>query len=453
MTKKTLLVVAPSLPDFDRHAGSRRLYSWLRILAAEYNVSFYTLQRRIDKDSRRYADALRELGVEIHAAQHTTTLAQLAGRIDHGVLFEFFHTAERLLPYLRLLRPDLPMVVSCADVHHVRESRAVAYADHPIMARARAWRTRRREVGVYGRADLVLALTEDDRRALQQAVPGAVTAVLPCTYPVARDVPGFVQRSPRSVLFVGGFRHSPNVDAMLFFCRQILPLVRRSLPDVTVTIVGDAPPKEVIALSSAQVRVTGWVPRVEPYLASHCLSIAPLRFGAGLKGKIVEAMGAGLPVVTTSVGAEGMELVHGGTALIADSAETFADSIVRLCTDQDLHARLSRSSLEHARARWDPSVVTARLLEIMARAPTLRRKSLGAMDGLLVRGRMRYEFSGIPTRVERLSSLLRWYCARLRTISSAPDWVRRSHARPEAGQPLFAYGRVRALEDEGASER
>jgi hypothetical protein len=240
---------------------------------------------------------------------------------------------------------------------------------------------------------------------------------------------------------------------MLFFCRQILPLVRRSLPDVTVTIVGDAPPKEVIALSSAQVRVTGWVPRVEPYLASHCLSIAPLRFGAGLKGKIVEAMGAGLPVVTTSVGAEGMELVHGGTALIADSAETFADSIVRLCTDQDLHARLSRSSLEHARARWDPSVVTARLLEIMARAPTLRRKSLGAMDGLLVRGRMRYEFSGIPTRVERLSSLLRWYCARLRTISSAPDWVRRSHARPEAGQPLFAYGRVRALEDEGASER
>ena len=141
-----------------------------------------------------------------------------------------------------------------------------------------------------------------------------MTAVVPSTYPVARDVPGFTQRVPRSLLFVGGFQHSPNPDAVLFFCRQVLPLVRRSLPGVTVTIVGDAPPKEVIALSSAQITVTGWVPHVEPYLASHCISIAPLRFGAGLKGKIMEAMGTGLPVVTTSVGAEGMELVHGATA-------------------------------------------------------------------------------------------------------------------------------------------
>jgi len=452
MPKKTLLVVAPRLPDFDRHAGSRRLYSWLRILAAEYNIAFHMLQGRIDNDAKRYADALRELGVEIHPAQRTT-LAQLARRIDHGVLFEFFHTAERLLPYLRILRPDLPVVVSCADVHYVRESRAAAYADHPIMARARAWRTRGREIGVYGRADLVMTLTEDDRRALLRAIPGAVTAVVPSTYPVARDVPGFTQRVPRSLLFVGGFRHSPNADAMLFFCRQVLPLVRRSLPDVTVTIVGDAPPKEVIALSSAQVTVTGWVPRVEPYLASHCLSIAPLRFGAGLKGKIVEAMGAGIPVVTTSVGAEGMELVHGGTALIADSPEAFAGSIVRLCTDQDLHARLSRSSLEHAKARWDPSVVTPRLLETMARLPMLRPKRLGARDRLLVRGRVRYESSGVPARVERLWSLLRWYCARLRTTSSVPPRVRRSQSRPELGQPLLAYGRVRALEDEAAGKR
>ena len=155
MRKKTLLVVAPALPDFDRHAGSRRLYSWLRILATEYDITFHSLQSRIDGDWKRYAEALRDLGVEIHPAQRTA-LAPLAGRIDHGVLFEFFHTAERLLPYLRLLRPDLPMVVSCADVHYVRESRAAAYADHPLMAQASAWRTRRREIGVYGRADMVV---------------------------------------------------------------------------------------------------------------------------------------------------------------------------------------------------------------------------------------------------------------------------------------------------------
>ena len=199
---------------------------------------------------------------------------------------------------------------------------------------------------------MVLTVTEDDRRALLRTSPGIITTVVPSTYPVACHVPSFTQRIPRSLLFVGGFRHLPNADAVLFFCRHVLPLIQRSLPDVTVTIVGDASPKEVRALSSAGITVTGWVPHVGPYLASHCVSIAPLRFGAGLKGKIVEAMAAGLPVVTTSVGAEGMELVHGRTALITDLPEAFAGAIVRLCTDQDLHARLSRNSLEHARARW-----------------------------------------------------------------------------------------------------
>ncbi len=104
MPKKTLLVVAPGLPDFDRHAGSRRLYSWLRILATEYDVAFHILQSRIVGESRRYAEALRVLGIEIYPAQDTS-LKLLARRIDHGVLFEFFHTAERMLPHLRLLPP------------------------------------------------------------------------------------------------------------------------------------------------------------------------------------------------------------------------------------------------------------------------------------------------------------------------------------------------------------
>ena len=109
MPKKTLLVVAPGLPDFDRHAGSRRLYSWLRILAT--NTTSPSTYCRVASSENRGA-----------------TRRLLARRIDHGVLFEFFHTAERMLPHLRLLRPDLPIAVSSADLHYVRESRAAAYA-------------------------------------------------------------------------------------------------------------------------------------------------------------------------------------------------------------------------------------------------------------------------------------------------------------------------------------
>jgi glycosyltransferase involved in cell wall biosynthesis len=412
MPKKTLLVVAPGLPEFDRHAGSRRLYSWLQILATDYNVAFHVRQRRIPGESRRYAEALRSLGIEIYPVQDTS-LERLARRIDHGVLFEFFHTAERLLPYLRLQRPDLPIAVSSADLHYVRELRAAVFAHHPAVARAKAWRTRRREIGVYERADLVLTVTENDRRELLRAAPATVTAVVPSTYPIASDVPLFSQRSPRSLLFVGGFRHPPNVDAVLFFCRQVLPLVRRSLPDVTVSVVGDAPPKEIRALSSAGVTVTGWVPQVEPYLASHCVSVAPLRFGAGLKGKIVQAMAAGLPVVTTSVGAEGMDLVDGHTALVADTPETFAAAIVRLCLDQDLHTRMSRNGLEHANARWESSEVERRLLEAMTRLSALTPKRVGAADRIRIMSRAAYEATGFDAGVDRLRSLLRWYRVRL----------------------------------------
>ena len=91
MRKKRLLVVAPGLPEFDRNAGSRRLYSWLRILATEYDIAFHVLHRRIGGDSKRYGQALRELGVKIHAPQKTV-LELLVQQIDHGVLFEFFHT-------------------------------------------------------------------------------------------------------------------------------------------------------------------------------------------------------------------------------------------------------------------------------------------------------------------------------------------------------------------------
>src|SRR5713101_178456 len=115
-------------------------------------------------------------------------------------------------------------------------------------------------------------------------------------------------------------------------------------------------------------------------------------------------------------GAEGMELVHGSTALIAEYPEAFARAVVRLCTDHVLHARLSRNGLEHARARWDPAVVAPKLLETLARMPTLRTKRLRTVDRVRVRARATYDSSGVPARFNRLSSLRRWYYGRLREV-------------------------------------
>lgn len=366
-------MVAPFAPDFDRVAGSLRFFTMLRILSREYRILFLGDVR---PEGERYVAALTSLGVEFHHAA-TTNVESLLPQIETGVLCEFYHQAEEILDVVRLLRRDLPIVVDSVDLHFVRQRRAAAYAALPAKAERRALRTRRRELGVYRRADAVIVVTETDKRTVQECLPDSRIAVVPTIHQEADEVPGFHDRAPKSLLFVGGFEHSPNVDAVLFFCREILPLIRRSVADVTVTIVGDSAPEEVQSLASDTIRLTGWVPDVKPYLHKHLVSIAPIRFGSGMKGKVAEAMANGLPVVVTKIAAEGMELTDGVTALIADSAEEFADAVTRLMVDEALHGRLSTNGRLAARTRWSEAVVAEHLLALMRSLPELTPKRPG----------------------------------------------------------------------------
>ena len=365
-----LLVVAPSAPAFDRLAGSLRFFTMLRILSREYRIIFLG---GIKPGGERHVAALRSLGVDFHDAA-STTVEPLLPAVDVGVFFEFYHSAEDIIDTVRRQRSDLPVVVDSVDLHFVREGRAAAYADRPDTADRRALDTRRRELEVYRKADAVIVVTEDDKQTLLKFVPNSRVAVVPTIHEVADEVPGFHARTPNSLLFVGGFEHSPNVDAVLFFCREILPLIRQSVPDITVTIVGDGAPEAIRDLASAVVNIAGWVPDVKPYLNSHLVSIAPLRFGSGMKGKVSEAMANGLPVVVTTVAAEGMELSDGVTALIADSPEDFAKAVTRLLTDPTLHERLSTNGRHVVRTRWSEAVAAQHLLALMRILPDVRPK-------------------------------------------------------------------------------
>lgn len=368
--RRTLLVVAPLAPDFDRHAGSLRFLTMLRILSREYRISFLG---GIKPGGERHVAALRSLGVDFHDAA-STTFETLLPQAEVAVFFEFYRSAEDVIDTVRLQRRDLPIVVDSVDLHFVRETRAAAYADQPDMAERRALDTRFRELEVYRKADAVVVVTESDKQTLLNLVPNSRVAVVPTIHQVAAEVPSFQDRKPSSLLFVGGFEHSPNVDAVLFFCGEILPLIRQVLPDTTVTIVGDAAPNAIRDLASEVINIAGWVPDVKPYLDTHSVSIAPLRFGSGIKGKVSEAMANGLPVVVTKVAAEGMDLQDGVTALIADSAEDFAEAVTRLLTDQVLHERLSMNGRRMVATRWSEAVAAQPLLELMRALPGLSPK-------------------------------------------------------------------------------
>jgi glycosyltransferase involved in cell wall biosynthesis len=184
---------------------------------------------------------------------------------------------------------------------------------------------------------------------------------------VAATTPGPGGRA--GLLFVGGFRHTPNLDAVRWLVTEILPRVRARRPDAELHVVGSDLPAELRALGGAGVHWHGFVADLGPLLQACRLSVAPLRFGAGVKGKVNQALAAGLPVVATTCAVEGMGLVDGVDALVADSAEAFADAIVRGYTDDALWVRLAAGGLENTRRHFSPEVARATVAARLATLP------------------------------------------------------------------------------------
>ena len=403
-----VLVVAPRVPAFDQASGWLRLYLLLQMLTRTQRVRFLGHVDPSDPESPRYVRALLDMGIEVHSSPEVDVV-DIVDDVKGFVFFEFFAAAEHALPRVRLRRPDLPLVVDSVDVHFVRELRALNYSRHPWHGTARAYSIKRRELSVYARADLVITVTEDDRRIIRRELPQARVCVIPNIHPSPETVPLFHARQRDSLLFVGGFPHTPNIDAVLYFTREVLPLVKQALPNVTLTIVGAAPPQEIQELARDNVIVRGWVPEIAPFLDSHCVSIAPLRFGSGIKGKIGEALAAGLPVVTTGIGAEGMSLEHGTTALIADSAPAFAEAVVQLCSNPVLHQRLSEGGRAHALDKWGVASVSRQLAEVIDILHRLPPKTLTRRQRIAARMLDRYVRSGWAGKVGHVRSVLRSY--------------------------------------------
>ena len=365
--REKVLVVGDIVPAPDRSSGGTRLCEFLRLLARHYDVVFaYTGRYGL----REYVRPLEQFGIMCFypgyaKAVHSQEL-DLGAVLLHNqfafVFCELYSTAEQYLDIIRQHSPESTVIVDTYDVHFLREARQAEIMGDSAL-RKKAAQTKTRELNVYCRADLVLTVTEDDRKILLQEMPDLKVAVLPNIHAVPETV---VPRNKRhDLLFVGGFSHTPNVDAVLYFCREIFPALHKRLPQIKVHIVGNAPPAEIVALASDNLIVTGHVQHLIPYLNSALVSIAPLRYGSGMKGKIGEAMAYGIPVVTTAIGAEGMDLRNGVDAMIADTAEEFVESVVCLAHDPVLWESVSSNARKRVVREWSPDAVDAELVKLL----------------------------------------------------------------------------------------
>jgi GT2 family glycosyltransferase/tetratricopeptide (TPR) repeat protein len=386
--KDKILVVMPFLPMYDRAAGEKRWFHTLKILSKRYDVVFLA---RNGLGQQKYINDLEAMGITVFHTDQTRLAnmgieAQGPVWIDFPLLLEsndfkavilgFYHLAHQYYRELRAHSPKSLMIIDSFDLCFIRERRKAGLAGDP-RAIWKAAEVKRQELAMYRRADMVLTVTEADRETLRAEVPGLDVGISTDIHPMV-DQAGVAGR--RDLVFVGNFKHDPNEDAVLYFAREIFPAIRRQLPDVKLNLVGNSPGDNVQALASADTVVTGFVPDVTPYLMRSRVYVVPLRYGAGLKGKIGEALAAGIPVVTTSIGAEGMGLSHRQNAMIADDPEEFAACVVEVYRDDALWENLSREGRRVAEASYSYGAVEKYWREVFDRIAAGRRPAAPEAD-------------------------------------------------------------------------
>jgi glycosyltransferase involved in cell wall biosynthesis len=228
----------------------------------------------------------------------------------------------------------------------------------------RAERTRQDELKLITSVDATIVVSPVEKELLAREAARANVHVVQLAIPEEPLGPGFESR--RDILFIGGYQHTPNAEAVLYFCREILPTLRQRIPDLRFLILGSRPTPAIQALASEHVQVLGFQKDITPYFNACRLMVAPLRFGAGIKGKLGTSFSYGLPVVATSIAAEGMYLQHGREVLIADTAQEFADAVIRLYGDRALWEDMSSAGRQLVRERYSPEVIREGLARVIA---------------------------------------------------------------------------------------
>ncbi|SDP96094.1 Glycosyltransferase, GT2 family [Actinopolyspora xinjiangensis] len=364
-----VLVKDHQVPRPDHDSGSVRMWRVLeRLVALGARVVFFPDNHA---EPRPYTEDLRRLGVTVLARQeHQHAFLAEAGSEITLALLSRPQVAWSLVERLRVDAPDAVIAYDTVDMHFVRLGRQAELAEarsrtsEAEALRRRAFASRQSEIGLVRSCDVTLVVSEDERRMLTELVDDADVRVLSNVHEVRRANGGPEGRA--DVLFVGGFDHPPNVDAAEWAVREIMPLVWRECPSARLHVVGSNPPPEVNGLHGPGVEVHGWVDDLAGIYDRVRVTLAPLRFGAGVKGKVGESLAAGVPVVGTNLALEGISLTPDRDVPVADDAAGLASRLVRVLTDDTEWSRLSEVGGSAVAEQFGPEVCERTLRELLS---------------------------------------------------------------------------------------
>ncbi|NOR88309.1 MAG: glycosyltransferase, partial [Bacteroidales bacterium] len=337
--KPKVLIVSYNYPRHDNSSGELRFSSTLELLSHYWDIDFGIINSHIGVNNqvkmKPYADLIQKLGIHLLPLKQNAIEEAISNKHYAGAFFNFYWVAESVLSRFIKFQPHAFTVVDSVDVHYARE---LSQASLNQLEMSEALQTKAKELAIYRTADITIAVSKEDFNLLKNKEKIKNTLMLP------NIVPQFVRKEgirKQIVNFIGNYAWPPNPDAVIWFASEVWPLIFSQCPQAEFQIIGSEATPEVLELSSvAGVNVLGYVPETKPYLEMAAVSVAPLRFGGGMKGKVNEALSHGLAVVATSFGAQGFNAVHGKDMFIADEASEFAKAVVLLLNDSALQEKV-----------------------------------------------------------------------------------------------------------------
>ena len=370
-SRTRILMIAPRVLTPNIDGGSLRMYHLMAILNdLSYRVTFvpsfpyswppYT--SRLQKDTEH----LQKSGVEVPP---TSTMNPVEDHLQRNgeryaiVILGEEYVAAKHIASIRKYCPQAMIAFDTGDLHYLRHYREARVSGN-VRALRRALQSKTRVLAVAREADCTFVVSPVDKAILERDCPDVRAYVISSIHEVHGSAKPFADR--QDMLFIGSFQHAPNLDAVNYLVDEIYPLIRKETACRRLYIIGGDPPVSIKSLSCSDIIVTGYVPDLAQYFDNCRVSVAPLRFGAGVKGKVLTSMSHGVPVVASSIAAEGMYLTDGKDVLVADNPIDFCDAVVSLCEDESLWNDLSKNGANVVSEHFSFRAVRAKLLEWLA---------------------------------------------------------------------------------------
>jgi len=327
----------------DKDSGSLRTFNMLSTLSHMNNKITFWPDNRFK--SEPYTTELQQKGIEvIYGPNDFKSFLDSRKKFYDVVIMARPYIASKYIDIIKNHDDSCKIIYDTTDLHFLRMRRQQTFDKN--LSDSEINKMHNLELTLMRKSDVTILTSEIEQKILKKEDPSINIAIIPNVHTIEIDIPEFENR--KDLMFLGGFQHLPNIDAVKYLASEIFPKIQKELFGIKLYIVGSNPPKEIIDLQTENFLITGYQKDISSYFKQCRLMLSPLRFGAGVKGKITQSLAYGLPVVTSSIGSEGIKLVDGENCMISDNVDDFVKKTVSLYHDKENWKKFSKNGLKIA---------------------------------------------------------------------------------------------------------